>query len=75
MDGCPEVVVSYSSVRRILSKSLEPYAHLCSVNELARQDEVARCNFLLQAAYSTECDDSFDAQALEGCNVCSRRHC
>jgi hypothetical protein len=45
--------------------------YLCSVNELIRQYDITRCDFLLQASYGTESYDSFHANALESCNISS----
>lgn len=43
--------------------------HLCSVNDLVGDDNVARADLFLEAAYGREGDDGLDSEVLQGGNV------
>lgn len=66
--GCPAVCgVSLEGAN--LKRHKRAVTHLCSVNDLVGDDNVARADLFLEAAYGREGDDGLDAEVLQGGNV------
>ena len=56
------------------SPNLTEALTFCAVNDLVRNNEISRLNFLLQATHCAECNHSPDTNTSQRCNICSRRH-